>query len=116
MLLSSTLRPHGHGTNPRPIFAGSNDRAYKVLAQWANHLSAPKDGAEAASKGALPEVSEVFAVDRNRIGAAQPMKSAAGGRRSTLEAGILAGHGWPGDQSRPVRSPGIPDPVCRFPA
>ena len=32
VLLSSTLRPHGSGAKPRPIFSGSNDRAYKVLA------------------------------------------------------------------------------------
>ena len=42
VLLSSTLRPHGNGAKPRPIFPGSNDKAYRVLAQWVNHLSAPK--------------------------------------------------------------------------
>lgn len=95
VLLSSTLRPHGHGTNPRPIFAGSNDRAYKVLAQWAKHLSAPKDGTEAASRGAAGG-EEVFAVDRNRTGAAQPMKS----------AGVVAGA-----PSKPGYSPATGGPV-----
>ena len=43
VLLSSTLRPHGNGARPRPIFPGSNDKAYKVLARWVNQLSAPKE-------------------------------------------------------------------------
>ena len=47
VLLSSTLRPHGRGTKPRPIFPGSNDKAYKALAEWAGRLVAPKDGAAA---------------------------------------------------------------------
>ncbi len=41
VLLSSTLRPHGAGTKPRPIFLGSNDPAYKILAEWANRLRLP---------------------------------------------------------------------------
>lgn len=41
-LLSSTLRPHGSGSKPRPIFLGSNDRAYRILAAWVNSLRPPK--------------------------------------------------------------------------
>jgi|GEM_PF-1026700 len=37
-LLSSSLRPHGKGSKPRPIFRGSNDREYQVLAAWVNSL------------------------------------------------------------------------------
>jgi hypothetical protein len=37
-LLSSTLRRHGNGENARPIFVGSNDRQYQVLATWVNSL------------------------------------------------------------------------------
>ena len=69
LLLSSTLRPHGRGTKPRPIFPGSNDKAYKVLAEWANHLVASKEGddaAKCASTLVRRGSDEVFAVDRNR--------------------------------------------------
>jgi hypothetical protein len=78
-LLSVTLRPHGDGAKPRPIFLGSNDRAYQVLAAWANHLVAPKDGDESTRRGAMGGSSgkeEVFAVDRNRSRAAQPPSGA----------------------------------------
>ena len=37
-LLSSSLRPHGRGPNTRPIFQGSNDKAYQILATWAKNL------------------------------------------------------------------------------
>ena len=37
-LLSSTLRPHGVDRNKHPIFTGSNNRAYQILAAWANGL------------------------------------------------------------------------------
>jgi hypothetical protein len=37
-LLSSSLRPHGRGPNTRPIFQGSNDRAYQILATWIHNL------------------------------------------------------------------------------
>ncbi|MFO0891858.1 MAG: hypothetical protein U0790_22315 [Isosphaeraceae bacterium] len=41
-LLASSLRPHGRGPVKRPIFQGSNDRAYQILATWVNKLQAPK--------------------------------------------------------------------------
>jgi hypothetical protein len=86
VLLSSTLRPHGPGVKPRPIFPGSNDRAYKVLAEWANHLVAPKQGEEGARREAsrgTGEIDEVFAVDRNRSGAVQPGGGAGGSTSMT---------------------------------
>ena len=43
-LLSSTLRPHHGGPNKRPIFPGSNDRAYQILAAWVNSLRPPQSG------------------------------------------------------------------------
>jgi hypothetical protein len=78
VLLSSTLRPHGAGAK-RPIFSGSNDRAYKILAEWVSHLVAPKQADEAARREASRdriESDEVFAVDRNRSGAVQSTNSA----------------------------------------
>ncbi len=68
VLLSSALRPHGNGPNKRPIFPGSNDRAYQVLASWVNKLGAsPSDGKPAVESGrpnSVPE--EIFAASRNR--------------------------------------------------
>ncbi|OJW07089.1 MAG: hypothetical protein BGO49_27960 [Planctomycetales bacterium 71-10] len=70
-LLSSSLRPHGNAKNPRPIFQGSNDRAYQILSAWvnslrskpvANPLAGPARPAAAAGGG-----EEGFAVDRSRI-------------------------------------------------
>jgi hypothetical protein len=75
-LLSSTLRPHGRGPNKRPIFPGSNDRAYQVLETWVSQLRLPKSRAsgiamqERAQLGS--EKSEVFAANRKRISAEQP--------------------------------------------
>ena len=64
VLLSSTLRPHGDGAKPRPIFPGSNDKAYKVLAQWATHLTAPKQGDE-PSRAELPSRRAVARTTRS---------------------------------------------------
>lgn len=66
-LLSSSLRPHGRGPNTRPIFQGSNDRAYQILAAWVNNLRV-QPGPE-ASEGEQDsyEGTEGFAVDRSRI-------------------------------------------------
>jgi hypothetical protein len=68
-LLSSTLRPHGHRANKRPIFPGSNDRAYQVLATWVGHLrvvAPPGEPAAAAPPRAESDQSEVFARERHR--------------------------------------------------
>ncbi len=69
-LLSSTLRPHGVGGGKRPIFPGSNDRAYQVLASWVNRLVIKKNPNEPAPGEAAPalEPAESFAADRPRIG------------------------------------------------
>ena len=49
-LLSSTLRPHGLGSSKRPIFSGSNDRSYQILAQWINNLHASQRKSESMAK------------------------------------------------------------------
>jgi hypothetical protein len=77
VLLSSTLRPHGKGTKPRPIFPGSNDKAYMVLARWANQLATPKENDDPARRDpsrAPSENDDVFAVDRNRSSTARLSK------------------------------------------
>jgi hypothetical protein len=77
VLLSSTLRPHGKGARPRPIFPGSNDKAYMVLARWVNQLTAPKENDDPARRDAsrVPtENDEVFAVERNRTSGARVTK------------------------------------------
>jgi hypothetical protein len=88
-LLSSTLRPHGHGAKPRPIFPGSNDKAYKILAEWVNHLAAPKESDTLASGEASrvqDKSDEVFAVDRNRTSTARSNKVAGAGADATMRA------------------------------
>ncbi len=69
-LLSSTLRPHGRGPNKRPIFPGSNDRAYQVLESWVSQLRAPRPTRDASVLGRSRvdnDQSEVFAAQRERI-------------------------------------------------
>lgn len=69
-LLSSSLRPHGNAKNPRPIFQGSNDRAYQILSAWVNSLRS-KPVANPLAGPARPAApggeEEGFAVDRSRI-------------------------------------------------
>lgn len=67
-LLSSSLRPHGRGPNTRPIFQGSNDRAYQILAAWVNNLRV-KPSAEDAPVDEIDHAqgTEQFAADRSRI-------------------------------------------------
>ena len=71
-LLSSTLRPHGYSPNRRPIFPGSNDRAYQVLATWVNSLR-PASKAVGDVTRTVPgrtetNDSETFAANHDRIG------------------------------------------------
>jgi hypothetical protein len=67
-LLASSLRPHGKGPNTRPIFQGSNDRAYQVLQAWVNNLRArPTPAAAAPDPGAPGGPAEEFAAGRSRI-------------------------------------------------
>jgi hypothetical protein len=67
-LLSSTLRPHGLGARKRPIFTGSNDRAYRILETWVNSLRPPgylnANGSPVARSGSDPV--EAFGSDRSR--------------------------------------------------
>src|SRR5208283_3193143 len=68
--LSSSLRPHGRGPNPRSIFKGSNDGAYQILATWINRLHARKtsDGVVPASmSSAGSDPSETFGRQRGPI-------------------------------------------------
>jgi hypothetical protein len=77
VLLSSSLRPHGRSQNPRPIFQGSNDQAYRILATWTSRLktASAEDHVVPAS---LPRGSgrvgqaEEFASDQSRIGLGKP--------------------------------------------
>jgi hypothetical protein len=69
-LLSITLRPHGRGANKRPIFSGSNDRAYQILAAWVNNLRPlPKrdEMREEPDRSGI-EQADRFASDRARVG------------------------------------------------
>jgi hypothetical protein len=72
-LLSSTLRPHGRGSNVRPIFRGSNDPSYQILAAWVNSLRPPQAQAAAAQArgsrfgAAEPSSTEGFAVQRAQV-------------------------------------------------
>ena len=70
-LLASSLRPHGRGPNTRPIFQGSNDKAYQILAAWVNSLQGkkPVDNKVAAARMASPgqDGGEAFATQRSRI-------------------------------------------------
>jgi len=95
-LLASSLRPHGHGPNTRPIFQGSNNTAYQILAKWVNNLRVGKtsDGvtpARLAGPGLV--TGEAFASDRNRISrepqAASGLSPEATGGGPSLEATVL---------------------------
>ena len=66
-LLASALRPHGRGPNPRPIFKGSNDGAYQILATWINRLQARRTAEEVAPAAMTYERTdsgETFARER----------------------------------------------------
>jgi hypothetical protein len=69
-LLSSTLRAHGPGPRPRPIFTGSNDKSYQAIAAWVQSLRSIKNGAEPAradlARGANDN-PEPFATNRGAI-------------------------------------------------
>ncbi len=78
-LLSSTLRAHGTGAGKRPIFPGSNDRAYQVLATWVNHLAAQKTAPEStATEPGEGEPADDFAAGRPRIGRPNGRRPAPG--------------------------------------
>jgi hypothetical protein len=115
LLLSSTLRPHGRGAKPRPIFPGSNDKAYKVLAEWASHLVAPKEGDEAARREATmgsAESNEVFAVERNRSSAANPSRGAGALAKMPSSSGYAPGATGPVISQNPADPQEFPIPFA----
>jgi hypothetical protein len=70
-LLTSVLRNHGNGPRARPIFAGSNDRTYQILASWARSLRSNQPKQEPAQAGSSRPViteEEMFAAERDRTG------------------------------------------------
>jgi hypothetical protein len=96
-LLSTTLRAHGPRLRPRPIFPGSNDPTYQILARWVQNLCPPSTGAEANRAErvqTLTERAETFAIDRDQIGRDRPDQNAPAlsGRaaRPELAAGMAA--------------------------
>jgi len=89
-LLSSTLRPHGRGPNKRPIFPGSNDRAYQVLESWVSKLRPPRPIGDNSMPGRLRVEngqSEVFAAHRERISREHPDSRMQEGPRSAPNRG-----------------------------
>jgi hypothetical protein len=91
-LLSSSLRPHGRGPNAKPIFQGSNDRAYQILAAWVNNLRVKKSGEPiaAARMGAQgQEAGDLFAADRSRISVDAGLPSVPAGGKIAIEAEVL---------------------------
>ena len=68
-LLSSTLRPHGSGQRKHPIFEGSNNRAYQILATWVNSLGSRSSRVDPSIKTVSTRgegESERFGSDRSR--------------------------------------------------
>ena len=73
-LLSSTLIPHGNGSNPRPIFRGSNDPRFQILSAWVNSLRAarPTDNVVPTKFGAKDAPGNGFASERRQGTGNQP--------------------------------------------
>src|SRR5262249_18375702 len=104
LLLSSTLRAHGKGAR-RPIFPGSNDKAYMVLARRVNPLAAPKENEEFARgdrPGAVSEKEEPFALERNRSTAARTTKAAASASAPRAESRAAIGQPEAEPQEFPI--------------
>ncbi|MDG3007322.1 hypothetical protein [Paludisphaera mucosa] len=101
-LLGSSLRPHGKGPNTRPIFQGSNDKAYQILAAWVGNLRARPVANPLAGEApkAAPDGEETFAVDRGRIS------------RSSVDVDPIVGAG--GASAPPVTVRRIDVPPMRF--
>jgi hypothetical protein len=69
-LLSSTLRAHGRGPHPRPVFTGSNDKSYQAISAWVQSLRDTKNSGEpmrAESARGANENAELFAAGRGAI-------------------------------------------------
>jgi hypothetical protein len=100
-LLTIPLVPHGNVGKKRPIFSGSNDRAYQILAAWVNSLRPPQylmnKGARPGAP-AGPDAGEVFGSERGRP---------AGSSLDETVASMRAGHG--GTSATPTTT-GDPNP------
>jgi len=108
-LLSSMLRPHGNGPNKRPIFPGSNDRTYQILATWVNSLRPSKIGGD-VTRGAAGRTEtnqgESFAADRDRTSRTDADRAMPGSSASTDWPSFAAGN--PRDATSPPPSrPGV---------
>ncbi len=106
-LLASTLRAHGHGPHPRPIFPGSNDRYYQILASWARNLRSNQAKQEPALNGrdrpAITE-EEIFAAEHERTGG-----DPAGRREPEAGANVP-----PSPVATPMNTPGIIPPPMKY--
>jgi hypothetical protein len=97
-LLSSTLRPHGVGGRKRPIFPGSNNRAYQILSTWVSSLDAGH-AVDAPRRRMLPEGAEPaedFATERRAAGPL-PIEDVARGAKPAARRRSAA-DGIPGDE------------------
>ncbi len=97
-LLTSLLRPHGEGRNKRPIFPGSNNRAYQILATWVNSVCPAKDGdpaARTAGDGPAAGSGEVFAADR--LPAGGQVQGRGSSRAGTANPQVMATPVLPND-------------------
>jgi hypothetical protein len=85
-ILAVSLVPHGNGSPKRPIFTGSNDRRFQILAQWVTSLQA-KDSplGAAAAKRPMPKDRDRepaggagFATERNSVPSFTPTPPSTG--------------------------------------
>jgi hypothetical protein len=117
-LLSSTLRPHGHGPKKRPLFPGSNNQAYQILAAWVNSLRSPKTGEGSTRLGGERAGSgraETFAADRERtggvpMGAEIPGPAMGHGRTTMMSGGSTDASPGPAYRYLPGRGMVVEDP------
>jgi hypothetical protein len=91
-LLTSSLRSHGRGPRPRPIFPGSNDPTYRILAAWVKNLGPPKTQelepqARVASRALA---GEPFAVGRDSANPDRPGPEAAPMPTDGARAGLAS--------------------------
>ena len=109
-LLSSTLRPHGYGPNKRPIFPGSNDQAYQVLATWVNNLRPAgkivSDMNRTAPGRTGTNDGETFAADREH-GGREPAELALPGYSGRSERPSFAGGNSSEAKLAPSLRPGV---------
>ena len=63
-LLSRALVPHGNGQVKRPIFSGSNDPEFQIIAAWVNSLRAAPSPGAARDSQVSPASASRFASER----------------------------------------------------